>query len=200
INSFSIGVNDTTTYVTRADFDTKISTIELQLASIDQRIATSIVNYLTQNAPWFDGSSSIEITKNQTSNRYTLSAMTTIFSGVGSGIPATWVTLEVVGWQWPNTNRTRLLTANKDCTLSLFISYLTTNNQGLFALNLYCNDRLVIRTNWGNQLGVNNSVPTTAIAFYDCPMAPGDYIAFDANGSGSCAFDPNSMHVTIKGL
>ncbi|MDO5564899.1 MAG: hypothetical protein Q4F88_06700, partial [Eubacteriales bacterium] len=198
INSFSIGVNDTTTYVTRADFDTKISTIELQLASIDQKIAASIINYLTQNAPWFDGSATVNITKNQTSNRYTLITTAPVYCGLVGSAPSSCLTLSMFNWQWANTAYSTILQVNTDCLLSVSMPILNMKNSGSNSVRLFRNDSdTLCRYQWGTDIA-GGSNPTGGLSFTDYPFGTNDTMSILSNQTNNCFFNVNDINITVK--
>ncbi|MDO5564441.1 MAG: hypothetical protein Q4F88_04350 [Eubacteriales bacterium] len=101
VTTFSIGVNDTSNYVTRSEFNTTISNINSRISTIDSEIEHKITNYFATNTLPYEGSDSIDLILNQQNGKYTIKQKHT-FAFV-SNMSAT-ATTTTPGRLWTNNN------------------------------------------------------------------------------------------------
>ncbi|MDO5564927.1 MAG: hypothetical protein Q4F88_06845 [Eubacteriales bacterium] len=73
INTYSISVNDSSSYVTKAEFNTSIANINNTIISLERSIDNKIANYISTLPMNFEGSSDIDITLNALNNKWTIS-------------------------------------------------------------------------------------------------------------------------------
>ncbi|MDO5564871.1 MAG: hypothetical protein Q4F88_06560 [Eubacteriales bacterium] len=73
INSMAIGVNDSSLYITRAEFDTKIADINTKISTIEPTITAKVNDFYTANPLTYVAGTGITVELNTTNNRYNIS-------------------------------------------------------------------------------------------------------------------------------
>ncbi|MDO5564877.1 MAG: hypothetical protein Q4F88_06590 [Eubacteriales bacterium] len=92
INSMAIGVNDSTNYVSKSEFNTALNAINTRISEIDIIIEQKINDYFSNITPMYEAGTGINLTKNVQNNKWTMSVAqltTSVISGPGNAIVTT---------------------------------------------------------------------------------------------------------------
>ncbi|MDO5569775.1 MAG: hypothetical protein Q4G04_06745 [bacterium] len=112
INTFSIGVNDNSSYVTKTEFNLKMNSLETTILNLENSIDNRIANYINSLPMMFEAGGNISITKNITTAKWTIaykaSSYTITLNGYGAG---DFTTSDVISAEWdPNQKQLTITT------------------------------------------------------------------------------------------
>ncbi|MDO5564545.1 MAG: hypothetical protein Q4F88_04885 [Eubacteriales bacterium] len=140
INTFSIGVNDNASYITRAEFDTTITNINSKIISLESTIDNKIATYISSYPMNFEAGDNISLTLSPTTNKW-------VIAYASGGIRLSFTTVIMGGWTTSGT----LVCLYDDVrrTLTIETNSLTTSSNNGGTQTPTMNWRLATDYGWG---------------------------------------------------
>lgn len=91
VKTFSVGVNDASSYITKSEFDVTISNLNGKIANLEASINSKITDYITKLPMNFEGGNRIELIHNNVNNKWTINY-------VSGAIEIIFTPREISGW------------------------------------------------------------------------------------------------------
>ncbi|MDO5564915.1 MAG: hypothetical protein Q4F88_06785 [Eubacteriales bacterium] len=121
IKTLTIGVNDSTSFVSRQEFESRLNYLETELLALERSLPALIVDYFTSTPVMFEAGNKINITLNPHNNKYTISYYApSVAVNLTTDNTSLWNTIVLTGTVTDNTlkidDNTNLITLKSTAT------------------------------------------------------------------------------------